>query len=179
MKTFSPWVLALAIVILVPGFALADNYTWTFAGASISGSGVLTADSEGGGLYFITGGSGTIVDPSGTTAATFATCSFGNTCVVTNSGGDNGSYDNLLYPTLSAGSQLSSTGIDLVPGPDGTAFLNIWDSPSQSWAGWSYGSPAALSTPFTVSAVPDGGMTIMLLGGALVGLGTLRRRFRA
>jgi hypothetical protein len=28
-------------------------------------------------------------------------------------------------------------------------------------------------------AVPDGGMTLMLLGSALVGLGTLRRRFRA
>ena len=27
--------------------------------------------------------------------------------------------------------------------------------------------------------VPDGGMTLMLLGGALVGLGTLRRKFRA
>jgi hypothetical protein len=29
------------------------------------------------------------------------------------------------------------------------------------------------------SSVPDGGMTLMLLGGALVGLETLRRRFRA
>jgi hypothetical protein len=27
--------------------------------------------------------------------------------------------------------------------------------------------------------VPDGGMTLMLLGGALVGLGALRRKFRA
>jgi hypothetical protein len=30
-----------------------------------------------------------------------------------------------------------------------------------------------------VTEVPDGGMTLMLLGGALVGLGTLRRKFRA
>jgi hypothetical protein len=30
-----------------------------------------------------------------------------------------------------------------------------------------------------VTAVPDGGVTLMLLGGALVGLATLRRRFRA
>jgi hypothetical protein len=30
-----------------------------------------------------------------------------------------------------------------------------------------------------VNTVPDGGMTLMLLGGALVGLGALRRRFRA
>ena len=30
-----------------------------------------------------------------------------------------------------------------------------------------------------VNRVPDGGMTLMLLGGALVGLGALRRKFRA
>jgi hypothetical protein len=30
-----------------------------------------------------------------------------------------------------------------------------------------------------IGYVPDGGMTLMLLGGALVGLETLRRRFRA
>ena len=42
------------------------------------------------------------------------------------------------------------------------------------------------STPFTeagvvtpTSVVPDGGMTLMLLGGALVGIESLRRRFRA
>lgn len=32
---------------------------------------------------------------------------------------------------------------------------------------------------FTRTAVPDGGMTLMLLGGALVGIGALRRKFRA
>jgi hypothetical protein len=31
----------------------------------------------------------------------------------------------------------------------------------------------------TAPAVPDGGMTVMLLGGVLVGLETLRRRLRA
>lgn len=45
---------------------------------------------------------------------------------------------------------------------------------------------AQISTPFTTAgaidstpSVPDGGMTLMLLGGALVGLESLRRRFRA
>ena len=33
-------------------------------------------------------------------------------------------------------------------------------------------------TPQEFDSVPDGGMTLMLLGGSLVGLGTLRRRFR-
>jgi hypothetical protein len=38
------------------------------------------------------------------------------------------------------------------------------------------GAPAVLSTD--LQFVPDGGMTLMLLGGALVGLETLRRKFR-
>ncbi len=32
---------------------------------------------------------------------------------------------------------------------------------------------------FNISSVPDGGMTLVLLGGALTGLGALRRKFRA
>jgi hypothetical protein len=44
-------------------------------------------------------------------------------------------------------------------------------------------NPVGYPTPLvaidmSVSQVPDGGMTIMLLGGALVGLETLRRKFR-
>jgi hypothetical protein len=31
----------------------------------------------------------------------------------------------------------------------------------------------------STTSVPDGGVTLMLLGGALVGLETLRRKFRA
>ena len=42
------------------------------------------------------------------------------------------------------------------------------------------GNAFAISMPLSgTAAVPDGGMTVMLLGGALVGLGTLRRKFRA
>ena len=41
------------------------------------------------------------------------------------------------------------------------------------------GNAFAISTPVSGSnGVPDGGMTLMLLGGALVGLETLRRKFR-
>jgi hypothetical protein len=38
------------------------------------------------------------------------------------------------------------------------------------------GNPEVLQSDVPV---PDGGVTLMLLGGALVGLETLRRRFRA
>jgi len=40
------------------------------------------------------------------------------------------------------------------------------------------GALSHIST-FNGVTVPDGGMTLMLLGGALVGLGALRRKFRA
>ena len=39
--------------------------------------------------------------------------------------------------------------------------------------------PEVLSIDVTRGTVPDGGTTLMLLGGALVGLGALRRKFRA
>jgi hypothetical protein len=32
---------------------------------------------------------------------------------------------------------------------------------------------------YAISSVPDGGATLMLLGGALIGLGALRRKFRS
>lgn|GEM_PF-1475867 len=41
------------------------------------------------------------------------------------------------------------------------------------------GGPDTGGEPQDFESVPDGGMTLMLLGGALVGLGILRRRFRA
>jgi hypothetical protein len=39
-------------------------------------------------------------------------------------------------------------------------------------------NPFGLLYEVNVTGVPDGGMTLMLLGGALVGLETLRRRIR-
>lgn len=41
------------------------------------------------------------------------------------------------------------------------------------------GNPEQLRLEGAVGAVPDGGMTLMLLGGVLVGIETLRRKFRA
>jgi len=38
---------------------------------------------------------------------------------------------------------------------------------------------ADISYSVPLATVPDGGMTLLLLGGALVGLETLRRRFGA
>jgi len=41
-----------------------------------------------------------------------------------------------------------------------------------------HGGLTAFDMQVTATAVPDGGATLMLLGGALVGLGALRRKFR-
>ena len=76
---------------------------------------------------------------------------------------------------LDAGGLLFSTTVSGSPN-------NLWGgnndgygtSYSLSYHTWDIDYPGI----FTVSA-PDGGMTMMLLGGALVGLETLRRRFRA
>jgi hypothetical protein len=40
------------------------------------------------------------------------------------------------------------------------------------------GSTGLVGATLTSTSVPDGGMTVMLLGGALVGLAGLRRKFR-
>ena len=41
-----------------------------------------------------------------------------------------------------------------------------------------HGGLTAFDMQVTATAVPDGGATLMLLGGAMVGLGALRRKFR-
>lgn len=61
-----------------------------------------------------------------------------------------------------------------VPGLGGTTIPqlshSIWGGPGQY--------DLSHFTGFGSTSVPDGGATLMLLGGALVGLETLRRRFR-
>jgi hypothetical protein len=59
---------------------------------------------------------------------------------------------------------------------------NIWDGQEtlklqDFWP--SNGSISHVALYGTSTTVPDGGMTLILLGGALVGLETVRRRFRA
>jgi hypothetical protein len=58
------------------------------------------------------------------------------------------------------------------------AGLQTVDLPSHPVAGL-HGDGLSHYALFNPSSVPDGGMTLMLLGGALVGLATLRRKFRA
>jgi hypothetical protein len=56
-------------------------------------------------------------------------------------------------------------------GPSGTF-------PFQLVYGECCGAPAVLKTDLPLQPVPDAGTTLMLLGGALIGVGALRRKFR-
>jgi hypothetical protein len=78
--------------------------------------------------------------------------------------GHGSEYDQFKHQT----NTFSSPSID-TPGEVATWTLTDATTGQQVWTE-SFGTP---------SPVPDGGMTLMLLGGALVGLETLRRRVRA
>jgi hypothetical protein len=99
-------------------------------------------------------------------------------------------YDNILYPGSSP--FLSSTG-GLLFTADGNAStangVNMWyntnaqfSQPAGTYSLWgnppTY-NPEAYGTATLTPHVPDGGTTLVLLGGALTGLGALRRKFRA
>jgi hypothetical protein len=73
--------------------------------------------------------------------------------------GKYGSNGSLVWFVNGALGEVSLPGSYVPPGTQGGGLSHI------SW--------------FTPVTVPDGGATLMLLGGALVGLGALRRKFRA
>lgn len=88
-------------------------------------------------------------------------------------------------PTLL--SNTTATTFELTGNYDGTFLdsngqyhLQFAAQNTSSTQGNSGGNAFAISQDFTTTGqVPDGGMTVMLLGGALVGLEALRRRVRA
>ena len=66
-----------------------------------------------------------------------------------------------------------------VTGSGVTSGSFVQNAASQFFAVDVYSSSTRNTGGVDASVLPDGGMTLMLLGGALVGLETLRRRFRA
>jgi len=188
-------IFAAAVVLLGGTVALADSFSLTFADASgnsnISGTALVSAIPEIGGEYLLTGGTGslnynlqgtsysytmTVVPlPQGDSAGTIALSPNGGFL-----------YDNLMWPNAPSGLVVDSSAGLLFAIDDGTGVneLNIWgNGAGQFYTAFTgiaaYNYPVQDSVTFSVQPVPDGGMTLMLLGGSLVGLGALRRKFRA
>ena len=73
---------------------------------------------------------------------------------------------------------LNGGAADAPAGYLGVYVLNNFDTAAQRNAFVSTGATAGLRQDFLDYVVPDGGATLMLLGGALMGLGALRRKLR-
>jgi len=186
--------LAFFAIVLALGFtqvALAQSYDFTITGSGVSASGVITIAPIVGdpGFFGITGITGTYSDAGITTTnitgmypdPTYTPIEDSNHLFL---------FDNLFYSSGNSGLALDNDGMvfelangDYV-GVCGTGCttdslpynLNVVDT-----TGNYTHNNSGIGVTFTPEGgnVPDGGMTMMLLGGVLVGLETLRRGFRA
>jgi hypothetical protein len=182
---------ALATALAIAPAALADiTYDFTITGSGVSASGIITVATTGTpGVDDITGITGTYSDAGITTTnitgmypdPTYTPIEDSNHLFL---------FDNLFYSSGNSGLALDNDGMvfelangDYV-GVCGTGCttdslpynLNVVDT-----TGNYTHNNSGIGVTFTPEGgnVPDGGMTMMLLGGVLVGLETLRRGFRA
>jgi hypothetical protein len=182
MKKYTFALFALAATLAIAPAAFGDTFSFYYSGPSESAVGTLTGTEIGtSGDYQITSGTVTI------------TGVFAGIGGIDNNSGDWAAFgaDNELYYVngygpyatyLDHGGLLFSTtnGLNNIWAGD-----NNYLSPSYSLSGPWVDYPGTLSVTDLGKdvgqggAVPDGGVTLVLLGSALVGLETLRRKFRA
>jgi hypothetical protein len=162
-----------AMLILSAGIASADTFSFSYSSVldnSISASGIITATPSGVGTY-------TILDVTGIRNTL-------NIAFVANPNPSQFAVDNVLvFPPDPAFLTATTFSGFVIQTNDG--LFNPWYNFQSDWGGiaghyyeYSGGSVPGPEITFSAQAVPDGGMTIMLLGGVLVGLETLRRKFR-
>ena len=182
----------------VPAFAQEFNFTYSDANYILSG--VLTASPNGGSAYLVTGVTGTVAQTSAP-GTTYALTLVPPGSVPKNAHGDNVyGQDDLIYPNQAAllslcpnyGCAVGAGGLEFAfpdppplnginGGSDIALFLNTAGGGAgaygsvESAALGGYGQTTSGGT-FTLSAVPDGGTTLALLGLAVAGLAGLRRK---
>ena len=159
-------VVLLAIVLAAASVSFADTFDFTYSGGGYFAQGVFTTGNTGS-PYTVSGITGT--------ADGYA---------ITGLAPSYAGANQLLYQPPTGGYYADFSGIsfenanlvdyNITYNPSGHSnFLNI-----STLDPGGYGThPVAID--MSVSQVPDGGMTLTLMGGALFGLETLRRKFRA
>jgi hypothetical protein len=178
--------------------ALAQNYDFTYSDANYILSGVLTASPNGGGVYTVTGVTGTISYLGG---SAYALTLVPPGAVPTNANGDNVyGQDDLIYPGQAplltvdpnyngnGGIEFAFPAGGPLSGYNGGSDIALFANTSAGGPG-GYGSLESANLggydkvtsggTFTLSAVPDGGTTLVLLGLAVAGLAGLRRKLSA
>jgi hypothetical protein len=154
-------VVLLAVVLAASSVSLADTFNFSYFGGGQSASGVFTTGNTGS-PWTITGITGT--------ADTFAITGLSSYA----------GADQLLYTPPVSGSYADFAGISFAA--NGVDY-NIYNPGSSTSLLLSSLDPSGypnhpVAIEMSVSQVPDGGVTLTLLGGALFGLETLRRKFR-
>lgn len=183
-------VFSLAAGLLCATGAFADTLSWTVSGNGVSGSGTMTAINEGAGVDLVENMTGYInitvpFSTAGGAIMGFSTCPGGYPVGGYCTSSDGGySYNDLIY--TSSTPEVDSFGLVFTLNGSGD-LLNLCsgaaagcnNAGSGIWLDdhWSYGL-AIDSFTAVPEPVPDGGLTTMLLAGALLGLETLRRKFR-
>ena len=158
-------VLVLAIVLAAASVSFADTFYFNYSGGGYFAQGVFTTGNTGS-PYTVTGITGTADGYAITGLSSYA-------------GGDQ-----LLYQPPTGGYYADFSGISFENA--NLVDYNITYNPSRNsnFINIRTLDPGGYGTnpvpiDMSVSQVPDGGMTLTLMGGALFGLETLRRKFRA
>ena len=164
-----------ALLALSTSAVRAITFDISFVDDGTAAAGVLTADPMAGGGYLVSGGSLTVTADSPSSPSAVSTTPYllvpGADTTSPGVGPLGFTYDNVIsagYTLDNNGLLFSGNGwlINLYSGPD-----TFFDA-DYSFSYFAYGT-------ITISPVPDGGLTAGLLGGALLGLGALRRKLQA
>ena len=169
-------------MLLVPAFASADSFDWSYSGVGVTASGQLTADLVSPGLYHVTGMTGV---RNGAAIIGFSATTCGTPICVTNYGGY--TVDNALYypsttnPSSDTPGQIRE-GLAFTT-KDGTFNVYYNDGTfGQPKGDYEYLSdsgviPGILIDPFKATPVPEPS-SIILLGIGLLCIGFRRTLFR-